>query len=332
MVGPVSSSHGGDGSSRAIAAAFAANLGIALAKFVAFAITGGASMLAEGVHSVADTANQGLLFLGGRRAQKPPSGQHPFGYGRERYFWSFVVAVVLFTAGSLFALSEGVGKLRHPHQLESWPWAVGTLVVALILEASSLRTAMRESRPIKGELPWTAFIRFAKVPELPVVLLEDTGALLGLGFALAGVGLAEITGNPRFDALGSIAIGVLLGGIAFVLAVEMKSLLIGEAASPAVQRRICAALEGTEGIRRVIHLRTEHLGPEDLLVVAKIAVDPAMPTGETAALIDRAEGAVRAVVPEARLIFLEPDVDRRMPSHDSGAPPAAPESRLGGSL
>ncbi len=308
----MSDPHGGDGSARAIAAAFLANLGIALAKFVAFAVT---------VHSVADTGNQGLLFIGGRKAQKAPTRQHPFGFGRERYFWSFVVAVVLFTAGSLFALSEGVEKLRHPHELESWGWAVGTLLLAVVLEAFSLRTAVRESRELKGDLRWSRFIRYAKVPELPVVLLEDTGALLGLGVALLGVGLAEITGNPRFDALGSIAIGLLLAVIAFVLAVEMKSLLIGEAAAPEMQARICTALEGTDGIGRVIHLRTEHLGPEDLLVVAKIAVDPQMPTGEAAELIDRAEAAVRADVPEARLIFLEPDVDRRMPIRDMGGSP-----------
>jgi cation diffusion facilitator family transporter len=300
----------GQGSARAIAAAFLANLGIALAKFVAFALTGAASMLAEGVHSVADTGNQGLLFLGGRRALRPPTGQHPFGFGRERYFWSFVVAIVLFTAGGLFALSEGVSKLRHPQELESVAWAVVTLAVAFVLESFSLRTAAQESRELKGDLSWMAFVRHSKVPELPIVLLEDTGALLGLGFALAGVGLAEVTGNPRFDAIGSLAIGLLLGVIAFVLAVEMKSLLIGEAATPAVQARICAALEGTDGIGRVIHLRTEHLGPDDLLVVAKIAVDGATPAGETAQLIDRAEAAVRADVPDARLIFLEPDVDR----------------------
>ena len=317
----MSAPHDGDGSARAIAAAFLANLGIALAKFVAFAVTGAASMLAEGVHSVADTGNQGLLFIGGRKAQKTPTREHPFGFGRERYFWSFVVAVVLFTAGSLFALSEGVEKLRHPHELESWVWAVGTLLVAVVLEGASLRTAVRESRELKGELRWSRFIRYAKVPELPVVLLEDTGALLGLGFALLGVGLSEITGNPRFDAVGSMAIGVLLAAIAFVLAVEMKSLLIGEAAAPEMQARICTALEGTDGIGRVIHLRTEHLGPEDLLVVAKIAVDPQMPTGEAAELIDRAEAAVRADVPEARLIFLEPDVDRRMPIRDMGGSP-----------
>jgi cation diffusion facilitator family transporter len=316
----VSGSHGDShgGSTRAIAAAFLANLGIALAKFVAFAFTGAASMLAEGVHSVADTGNQGLLFLGGRRARKPATQQHPFGFGRERYFWSFVVAVVLFTAGGLFALLEGVEKLRHPHELESWEWAVCTLAVAIVLEGFSLRTAVRESQTVKGDLRWSAFIRHAKVPELPVVLLEDTGALLGLTFALVGVGLAEVTGNPRFDALGSVAIGILLGLIAFVLAVEMKSLLIGEAAAPDVQRRICEALESTPGVGRVIHLRTEHLGPDDLLVVAKIAVDGAQPASETAALIDRAEAAVRTQVPEARLMFLEPDIDRRMPARELG--------------
>jgi cation diffusion facilitator family transporter len=316
----MSSPPGDEGSTRAIVAAFLANLGIALAKFVAFAVTGAASMLAEGVHSVADTGNQGLLFLGGRRAQKPASAKHPFGHGRERYFWSFVVAVVLFTAGSLFALLEGVEKLRHPHELESPVWAVVTLLVAFALESFSLRTAMRESRARKGDLGWGEFIRFAKVPELPVVLLEDTGALVGLGFALAGVGLAEMTGNSRFDAVGSLGIGLLLGGIAFVLAVEMKSLLIGEAAAPAIQRQICAALEATPGIERVIHLRTEHLGPEELLVVAKIAVAAAMPAGQAAELIDRAEAAVRGEVPEARLIYLEPDVDRRMPASEMGGP------------
>jgi cation diffusion facilitator family transporter len=316
---PQGDDHGG--SARAIAAAFVANLGIALAKFVAFAVTGAASLAAEGIHSVADTANQGLLFLGNRRAKKPATQQHPFGFGRERYFWSFVVAVVLFTGGGLFALLEGVDKLRHPHELESWEWAVGTLAVAMVLEGFSLRTAVHESRAVKGELSWSAFIRRAKVPELPVVLLEDTGALVGLTFALAGVGLAEITGNPRFDALGSIAIGLLLGCIAFVLAVEMKSLLIGEAATPEVQGRVCDALEGTPGVRRVIHLRTEHLGPDDLLVVAKIAVDPTMPADETAALIDQAEANVRAEVPEARLMFLEPDIDRRMPARELGGSP-----------
>lgn len=300
-----------DGSQRAIVAAFVANLGIAVAKFVGFAFTGAASMLAEAVHSVADTSNQGLLLLGGRRARRPATEEHPFGFGRERYFWSFVVAVVLFTAGALFALFEGEEKLRHPHELDSVGWAVGILVVAIGLESFSLRTAVRESAHVKGHLSWPAFIRHAKVPELPVVLLEDVGALCGLVFALTGVGLAEVTGNPRFDAMGSVAIGLLLAVIAIVLAMEMKSFLIGEAAAPEQVRRIAGSIEGTAGVRRLVHLRTEHLGPDDLLVVGKITVDPDAGTAATAALIDRAEAAVRAEVPEARLIFLEPDVERR---------------------
>ena len=304
----MSEPHGG--STRAIVAAFLANLGIALAKFVAFGVTGAASMLAEAVHSVADTGNQGLLFLGGRRARKPATGQHPFGFGRERYFWSFVVAVVLFTGGGLFALLEGVEKLRHPHELESPVWAVGTLTVALVLEALSLRTAVHESREAKGSLPWSKFIRHSKIPELPVVLLEDTGALLGLGFALAGVGLAEVTGNPRFDAVGSIAIGILLGVIAFVLAVEMKSLLIGEAADASEQDRIRAAIEASDEVLGLIHMRTMHLGPDEVLVAAKIAVQRGETAEEIAEHIDAAERRIRDAVPTARVIYLEPDLRR----------------------
>jgi cation diffusion facilitator family transporter len=300
-----------DGSRHAIVAAFLANLGIALAKFVAFAVTGATSMLAEAVHSVADTSNQGLLLLGGRRSRRAPTRQHPFGFGRERYFWSFVVAVVLFTAGGLFALFEGEEKLRHPHELASTQWAIGVLLVAIVLESFSLRTAVRESRHVKGSESWPSFIRRAKIPELPVVLLEDTGALFGLSFALLGVVLADVTGNPRFDALGSIAIGILLGFIAVTLAIEMKSFLIGEAAAPEQVEKIRRAIEGTDGVQRVVHLRTEHLGPDELLVAAKIAIDGGAPSADTAALIDRAEAAVRSGVPEARIIYLEPDVDHK---------------------
>ena len=250
-----------DGSQRAIVAAFVANAGIAVAKFVGFAFTGAASMLAEAVHSVADTSNQGLLLLGGRRARRPATEQHPFGFGRERYFWSFVVAVVLFTAGALFALFEGEEKLRHPHELESAGWAVGILVVAIVLESFSCARPCGRAPTSRATLSWRAFIRHAKVPELPVVLLEDIGALCGLVFALTGVGLAEVTGNPRFDALGSVAIGLLLAVIAIVLAMEMKSFLIGEAAAPEQVRRIAGSIEGTAGVRRLVHLRTEHLGP-----------------------------------------------------------------------
>lgn len=298
------------GSQRAIVAAFLANLGIAAAKFVGFAVTGAASMLAEAIHSVADTGNQGLLLLGRARAQREATDRHPFGHGRERYFWAFVVAVVLFTGGGLFALFEGEEKLRHPHPPESAAWAIGILAVAACFEGLSLRTAVRESRPLKEGRSWWGMIRHSKVPELPVVLLEDTGALVGLLLALVGVAMAEHTGNPRWDAAGSLGIGVLLVAIALVLAVEMKSFLIGESASPDDVAGIHHALSTTSGITRAIHLRTEQLGPEDLLVVAKIAVDPALDAPSLAAVIGRAETAVRSRVPAARLIYLEPDLDR----------------------
>ena len=308
-----------EGSQRAIIAAFLANLGIAVAKFVGFAFTGAASMLAEAVHSVADTSNQGLLLLGSRRARRPPTPDHPFGYGRERYFWSFVVALVLFSAGALFALYEGQEKLRHPHKLDAVTWAVAILLVAIALESFSFRTAYLESRTIKrADETWWRFIRRAKVPELPIVLLEDGGALVGLACALAGVGLAEITGNPRWDAVGSLAIGLLLAFIAGTLATEMKSLLIGEAASPEQQAAIVDALVATNGVRRVIDLRTEHLSPDQLLVVAKIEPDRDLEVPALAAVIDRAEAAIRAAVPEAQFIYLEPDVFRVV---DEGAGP-----------
>lgn len=299
-----------EGSRRAIVAALVANLGIALAKFVAFAFTGAASMLAEAVHSVADTGNQALLILGGARARRAPTEAHPFGYGPERYFWGFVVALVLFSLGAVFAIAEGVEKLLHPHLLESPIWAVGVLALAIVLETGSFLTARREANRVRGNQSWASFIRHAKSPELPVVLLEDLGALAGLVFALVGIGLAVYTGEPRYDALGSVAIGVLLGAIALILAVEMKSLLIGEAATPTDVAAIRAALASSPHVARVIHLRTLHLGPEELLVAAKLAFDPRLDFAAVANVIDETELRVRAAIPAARLIFIEPDVDR----------------------
>lgn len=297
-----------EGSQRAIVAAFLANLGIAAAKFVGFAFTGAASMLAEAVHSVADSSNQGLLLLGRSRARRPPTPEHPFGYGRERFFWAFVVALVIFSVGSLFALFEGIEKLRTPHELESVRWAVGILVVALVLETLSLRTAVRESRHFKGGASWWKFIRRAKVPELPVVLLEDLGALVGLSLALVGVVLAALTHNPRFDAAGSLGIGILLGAIAVTLVVEMKSLLIGESASAEQRGAIRAAIEQHPSVRRVIHMRTEHLGPEQLLVGVKVELDAGLDVTGVAAAINGVEAAVRSAVPEARVMYVEPDL------------------------
>jgi cation diffusion facilitator family transporter len=302
--------------SPAIIAAFLANLGIALAKLVGFAATGASSMLAEGAHSLADTGNQALLIVGGRRARRRPDAVHPFGHGGERYFWAFVVAVVLFTAGSLFAIYEAVERLLHPHEVESAGWAMGILVVAIALEGFSLRTARREAKEAKDEIggSWWNFIRHSKSPELPVVLLEDTGALAGLFVALAGVVLAHVTGNSRWDAAGSLGIGVLLFGIALVLGIEMKSLLLGEAASPREIGALRAALETADHVRQVIHMRTMHLGPDDLLVAAKVELDDALAYPAVGEAIDAAEERMRAAVPAARLIFIEPDVYRSPPT------------------
>jgi cation diffusion facilitator family transporter len=300
------------GSTRAILAALAANAGIALAKFVGYLITGSSSMLAESVHSVADTSNQGLLLLGQRQAQKRADTLHPFGYGRSRYFYSFVVALVLFTLGSVFALYEGYEKISHPHDLTSPAVAVAILIVAIALETYSFRTAVVESRPLKGSGSWWRFIRNSRNPELPVVLLEDTGALIGLVFALIGVGLTIITGDPVWDGVGTIGIGVLLGVIAVVLMVEMHSLLIGEGATADQDRAIRAALEQTEHVDRLIHIRTQYLGPDELLVGAKIALPPDCELATVARVIDDAEARIRAAVPAARVIYLEPDLERAL--------------------
>jgi cation diffusion facilitator family transporter len=297
------------GGTRAIVAALVANAGIAVAKFIGWLITGSSSMLAEAVHSVADTSNQGLLLLGGRPARRAATSEHPFGYGRDRYFYSFVVALLLFSLGSVFAIYEGVHKLESHEPLTSPIVAVAILVIAIVLETFSFRTAVHESRPLKGSGTWWQFIRQSKVPELPVVLLEDLGALVGLILALFGVGLSVLTGDPVWDAIGTICIGVLLGVIAIILIIEMKSLLVGEGAVPKVLADIVSALESGD-VQRVIHIRTQYIGPEEMLVAAKIALAPGLPLQDVAAAIDAAEARVRERVPVARMIYLEPDLDR----------------------
>lgn len=300
-----------EGSRRAIIAALVANFGIALAKGVAFFITGSAALLAESVHSVADASNQALLLFGGRRSQREASQTHQFGYGTERYFWAFVVAIVLFTLGAVFAVSEGVSKLSSPHSIESPLIAVSVLIIAIMLESYSMRTAVREALPYKKGMSWWRFIRTTRNPELPVVLLEDFGALTGLFIALSGVGLSWSTGEPRFDAIASILIGLLLGVIAIILATEMHSLLLGESASPEMQQAVSDAILAGPEVRAVIHLRTLHRGPEDVLVAAKIElVHGDLPA--IAAAIDAAEARIRAAVPAARLIYLEPDLLRKI--------------------
>jgi cation diffusion facilitator family transporter len=311
------------GGSKAIIAALVANAGIAVAKFVGFLVTGSSSMLAESVHSLADTSNQGLLLLGKKTSQRVATRNHPFGFGRDRYFYSFIVALMLFTLGSAFALYEGIHKLQHPEALSSPMVAVVILVVAIGLETYSFITAIKESKLVKGDATWWQFIRQSKVPELPVVLLEDAGALIGLILALVGVGLATITGDPVWDALGTISIGVLLGIIAIILIIEMKSLLIGEGASPGELDVIVDELAAGK-VQRVIHIRTQYIGPDELLVAAKIALNPGLTVAETAEAINDAELRVRNKIPAARLIYLEPDLDR------SVAEPA-PDSAISGS-
>ena len=306
-----------EGGTKAVVAALLANLGIAATKFVAFFLTGFSSMLAEGIHSVADSGNQALLLLGGRRSRREATEEHPFGYGRERYVYSFIVAIVLFTVGGLFALYEAYHKAHEVHAGHSeigddWKRFVPLVVlgVAIVLESLSFRTAMRETDRIRGGASYVQFIRRAKQPELPVVLLEDFAALLGLFFAFVGVALMLITGNQYFDAAGTALIGVLLVLVAITLAIETKSLLLGESASPDAQRAILAALAATEGVERVIHLKTMHLGPEELLVAVKVGVLATDAAGEVAAAIDRAERAIRAAEPTATSIYVEPDIYR----------------------
>lgn len=300
-----------EGSRKAIIAAFFANMGIAIAKFVGFVITGSAGLLAEAGHSVADTGNQALLMFGGKRGKRPADRVHPFGYGPERYFWSFVVALVLFSMGGLFALYEGFQKLFHPHEIENAIVAYVILGVAILLESFSLRTAVKEANHVRGDRSWWQYIRTAKAPELPVVLLEDVGAEIGLFFALFGLTMAELTGNMRWDALGSIAIGVLLVVIALVLAAEMKGLLIGEAASDEHVEAIQASINGAPHVNGLIHLRTMHLGPEQLLVAAKVDYDHSLSVAELAQAIDATEVALRASVPLSEVVYIEPDIRRK---------------------
>jgi cation diffusion facilitator family transporter len=306
-----------DGGTKAVIAALLANTGIALTKFVAFFLTGFSSMLAEAIHSVADAGNQGLLLLGGKKAKKEATPEHPFGFGRERYIYSFIVAIVLFSVGGLFALYEAYHKFHevqagHVHPTEGWKQLVApvVLLVAIGLEGFSFRTAILETNKIRGQASFATFVRRAKQPELPVILLEDLAALTGLTFAFVGVVLSLVTGNEYFDVAGTTLIGLLLVTVAVVLAAETKSLLLGESASLEAQGRISSALAGTDGVDSIIHMKTLHLGPEELLVAAKVAVPRGASAETVAAAIDAAERNVRAAEATAQVIYLEPDIFR----------------------
>jgi len=299
-----------EGGTRAVVAALAANLGIAVTKFGAFALTGASSMLAEAIHSVADSGNQVLLLVGGRRSRREATEEHPFGFSRTRYLYAFMVAIVLFTVGGLFALYEAWHKFQHPEPIEAWKWVpIVVLLVAIVLESFSFRTAIRETNHVRGGLSFPRFIQRSRSPELPVILLEDFGALIGLVFALFGVSMTLITHNGRWDALGAAMIGLLLCAIAVVLGRETKNMLLGEAATEEDEAAIRAAL-AAQGLGDVIHLRTVHLGPEDILVTVKVGQRPDATVAEHAEQADRAEAAIRQAVPGVRLIYIEPDVRR----------------------
>lgn len=298
-------SHG----TKAIVAALLANTGIAITKFIAFLLTGSSSMLAESIHSVADSGNQGLLLLGGKRAKREATPQHPFGYGRDRYIYAFIVSIVLFSVGGLFALYEAYHKSHDRSGITQYHWVpVAVLLIAIVLESLSFRTAIRESNMVRGNASWKSFVRHAKAPELPVILLEDLGALLGLVFALFGVVLTLITGDGIWDATGTAMIGILLVAIAVILALETKSLLLGESATDEHVRAIeQAILDGPE-VERLIHMKTLHLGPDELLVAAKVAVRTDDSAQAIAGGINAVEERIRAAVPIARAIYLEPDI------------------------
>ena len=298
-----------EGGKKAIIAALMANIGIAISKFVAFIFTGSSSMLSEAIHSVADSSNQVLLLVGNKRSQKPADEKHPFGYGRRRFVYGFIVAVVLFLIGGLFSLYEGLHKWQDPEPLNDWWIAVLVLVIAIGLETVSFRTALREANKSRGKRSLANFVKDSRQPELPVILLEDAGALVGLVFALIGVGMAVITGDGRWDAVGAMAVGTLLVVIAIFLAMEMATMLVGESALPEEVAAIRAALESAPLVERVIHLRTVHVGPDELLVAAKIAISQSETAAGIAAGINEAELALRAAVPTARYVFIEPDLE-----------------------
>ena len=293
---------------KTILAALVANVGIASAKFIGFSITKSSTMLAEGIHSSADSANQLLLLLGTKRAKRNPNKRHPFGYGRERYFWSFVVALILFSLGSLFAIYEGIEKIRHPHPLENASWAIGILIFGIFIESFSFRTAIVEARTIKGGASWSKFVILSKQPEIPVVLLEDAGALFGMVIALAAISLVKITGEPLWDGIGTLSIGILLGLIAAVLARKMHSLLIGESANEKDRTKIEELIQDCKGISQVIEIRTQHLGPEEILIGARVVFDESLQAKEIAVIINDLEETINTEVKDAGPIFIEPEI------------------------
>lgn len=297
--------------------ALGANSAIAVAKAAAAVISGSSAMLAEALHSFADTGNQGLLLLGMKRAEKPADEEHPFGHGKERFFWTFVVAISLFTLGAAFSIYHGITTLIHGDELADPLIALIVLGVAAVFESLALRTAWQQFQAERGRRSVRQALREAKDPEILTVLGEDTAALSGIAVAVLGIVLSRLTGEPAFDAAASIAIGLILGAVAFFLAREMLGLLLGEAATRPVRQRIVDVAQGSEAVDRVVTLRTMHVGPQELLVALDVLFRDDMDTDAIERAIDDIEGAIRAAVPDARAIFIEPETPTTRASRDA---------------
>jgi cation diffusion facilitator family transporter len=289
----------------------AANLGIAVAKGVAAFFTGSGAMLAETIHSVADCGNQVLLLIGVRGARKAPSESHPLGYGRNAFFWSFMVALLLFSLGGMFSIYEGIHKILEPEPVEKVWLGVGILAFSLVLEAGSLWGAVREMRKRSRQKPLMRFVRDTTDSDLVIVFGENAAAVLGLGLALGALALAHVTGDARWDAAGSIGIGLVLIIVAVFLAVEVKSLLVGERAEPELELAVREIVTGEPAMQAVWRIITVQQGPGEVLLAMKVEFAPAVSAREIPEAINRFETKLRARRPDARWIFVEPDIRPR---------------------
>ena len=300
-----SNSH--SSTARAILYAFVANLGIAIAKFWAAWVTGSGSMLAEAIHSLADTGNQVLLYLGLKQSLRPPDEEHPLGYGKLSYFWSFIVALLLFTMGGVFSIYEGMHKLNHPEELSQVWIAIVVLAVAILLEAGSLLGCLREIKKLRGERPFREWLKHTRNSELVVVLGEDIGAQMGLILALGFLVAASITGNPVYDAMGSICIGVILLVISAFIASRVRSLLLGRSADPDIRETIESIISGHENIVQVYNVITMQFGP-DTMLAAKVRMRDDMSIGAAVASINALERELKTRIDKLKWCFVEPDV------------------------
>lgn len=296
-------------SKAAVLAALLANVGVGISKFIAFLLTGASSMLAEAVHSVADSSNQILLLIGGRQSKQKPTRSHPFGYGRVHFLYAFMVSIVLFSLGGLFAVAQGVSKIKNPDALQSPLVAYGVLVVAIALEAWALRTVLSEARRFKPKhQSWWQYMQRTKSVNHVVLMLEDSAALIGLGLAAGGISLSLLTGNPIWDGVATLLIGGLLVAVATILFHEVKSLLIGEAADPAIENEMLQIILSVEGVDRVVDLKTLYIGPAELFIAMKVTVGSEDNAATVAWTIDEIEARLRKAFPAAEMIYVEPDL------------------------